>query len=233
MTRCGRFEAEALLRIEQGLPHDDHFATCPDCLEARAAYDRLRSGIASLGAELEPPAHWQVKTWQRIEERRTLRRRWRPWLLVGGLAAAVAAFALLRTPSADLAAASLRVELEVRGAARRGDDAHPGDRLRLRASTGGARHAELRVYRDDRELLLRCSGDEPPCSGSRKLIGGSLIGGGVIEAHFELDTVGRYQPLLLVGSRPFPAPGASLDGDIASAVAAGAEVRMGRAVDVR
>lgn len=232
MTRCGRFEAEALLRIEQGLPLDEHFATCPDCLEARAAYDRLRGGLASLDADLEPPARWQAHTWQRIEQRRTRRRRWVPWSIVGGLAAAVAAFALLLTPSANLAAASLRVEIETRGAPRRGDDAHPGDLLRLQASTGGARHAEVRIYRDDRELVLRCSADQQ-CTGAGVFSGGGVIEGGAIRANLELDAVGRYQPLLLVGRRPFPAPGAGLDGDIAAAVAAGAEVRMGRALDVR
>ncbi|HET9768095.1 MAG TPA: hypothetical protein VFS60_14670 [Thermoanaerobaculia bacterium] len=227
MTHCRRFEEEALLRIEQGLPLDEHFTTCPDCLAARAAYDRLRTGIASLDAALEPPARWQARTWQRIEERRARRRRWVPWTLVGALAAAVAAFALLRTPT-DLAAASLRVELEAHGAVRRGDEAHPGDRLRLRASTGGADYAELRVYRDDRELVLRCTGDRPPCTRSR-----GPMGGGSIRGQIELQMVGRYQPLLLVGPRPFPVAGAGLDADVAAAVASGAEVRMGRAVDVR
>src|SRR5687768_6688898 len=41
-TRCDRFEAEALLLLEQGQPLDEHFSSCSDCLEARAAYDRLR-----------------------------------------------------------------------------------------------------------------------------------------------------------------------------------------------
>ncbi len=228
VTRCGRFEAEALLAIEQGLPLDEHFGTCPDCRQARAAYERLRDGLASLDAELEPPPHWQARTWKWIAARRVRRRRWVPWTVVGGLAAALAALVLLRNPNANLTAASLRVELEARGATRRGDEAHPGDRLRLRASIGGARHAELRVYRDDRELVLRCSAEQPPCAAS-----GGWLRDRAIQAPVELDTVGRYQPLLLVGPRPFPGGGAGLDADVAAAVAGGAEVRMGRAVDVR
>lgn len=221
MTRCRRFEEETLLRIEQGLPLDEHFSTCPDCVAARAAYDRLRAELASLGAELEAPERWQAQTWQRIEARRTRRRRWQPWLLVGSLAAAVVAFALLRTPQADLPA-TLRVEVETGGTQRRGDEAHPGDHLTLQASTGGATHAELRVYRNDRELLLRCSAN-PPCVRS----------GRSLSAHLDLDAAGRYQPLLLVGPRAFPAPTGDLDGDTAAAVATGSEVELGHAIVVR
>ena len=66
MTKCDRFENEALLLLEQGQPLDEHFSTCPDCLAARAAYDRLRNGLSHLGEEGEPAPGWQARVWDRI-----------------------------------------------------------------------------------------------------------------------------------------------------------------------
>jgi hypothetical protein len=221
VSPCRRFEEEALLRIEQGLPLDDHFATCDECLAARAAYDRLRAGIAELGAELAPPERWQARVWQGIGARRARRFRWRPLVVAGGLAAALACVVLVRAPPRDVAA-SLQIEVEAGATSRRGEEARPGDSLALRAKTGGASHAELRVYRNDRELLLRCS-DQAPCTRERRGVAATLA----------LDAPGRYQPLLLVGERPFPAPAGELDGDATAAAAAGATVTLGREVIVR
>ena len=226
MSGCNRFAEEALLRIEQGLPLDDHFATCPDCLEARAVYERLRAGIASLESDLVPPARWQAEVWRRIEERRAQRRRWRVWMrprvLAAGLAAALAAFLLLRIPMADLGRVALRAEVQRGAAVLRGDEARPGDLLRLAATTGGATHAELRVYRNDRELLLRCA-DRQPC----------VRRGRSLRTVLALDAVGSYQSLLLVGEQPFPPPTADLDRDAAAALARGARVELGPAIVVR
>ncbi|HEV8631012.1 MAG TPA: hypothetical protein VGV61_11900 [Thermoanaerobaculia bacterium] len=222
MSRCNRFAEEALLRIEQGLPLDDHFATCPDCLEARAVYERLRAGIASLEGDLAPSPRWQAEVWRRIEARRARRRGWLPWVLATGLAAALAVLLLLRTPAGDLGSVSLRADVQRGAAVLRGDEARPGDLLRLVASTGGAAHAELRVYRNDRELVLRCA-DRQPCVRS----------GRSLRAIVALDAVGSYQPLLLVGEQPFPPPTADLDRDAAAALARGARVELGPAVVVR
>jgi hypothetical protein len=220
VSHCHRFEDEALLRIELELPLDEHFATCPDCRAAREAYDRLRAGLAALGAEAAPPPDWRARVWQEISSRRSRRRRWRPWLLAGGLAAAAIAALLVRTPQHD--AAALAGEVRPGASGRRGAEAHPGDVLVLRATTGGARHAELRVYRNDRDLVLRCPGD-PPCLRDRRLIGAELA----------LDLAGRYQPLLLVAEGALPDPGGELDLDAAAAAKAGATVTLGREVVVR
>jgi hypothetical protein len=224
VTSCDRFETEALLRLEQGLPLDEHFATCPDCLEARASYDRLRKGLGALGERHEPPARWQERVWEALEERRARRsRRWWLWSVVpAGVAAALAAFLLVRTPGEPL---SVSLQLEVRegeGAVRRGLEAQPGDQLLLRATAGGAQHAELRVYRNDSDLILRCS-DEPPCS--RR--------GDSLEAMLDLQTVGRYQGLLFTSTAPIPPPVSDLDGDAGAALAAGAEIEIGPDVVVR
>ncbi|HWN40663.1 MAG TPA: hypothetical protein VNW71_00490 [Thermoanaerobaculia bacterium] len=219
-TRCDRFESEALLLLEQGQPLDEHFSSCSDCLEARAAYDRLRGGFSSLGKEDEPPADWQARVWEQIERRKERRRRWAPWWSVPVGMAALAALFLIWIPGQR--PASLQVEIESGATVRRGAEAHPGDLLRLAGATGGARHSELRVYRNDTELILRCS-TEPPCSRRR----------GELTASVVLDGVGRYQPLLLLSEDPLPDIVSNLDTDTDAALNTGAEIEMGSEVVVR
>jgi len=134
--------------------------------------------------------------------------------------AALLAFFVIRAPAPG--PTGLRVEVESSASVRRGVEAHPGDLLRLAASTGGDRHAELRVYRNDSELVLRCS-TEPPCSRS----------GGELRAAVVLDGVGRYQPLLVVSGKALPASASDLDADTRAALAAGADVELGTEVVVR
>lgn len=222
MTACDRFEAEAILRLERGLALDEHFTTCPDCLAARAAYDRLREGLASLGEQHQPPARWQERVWRAIEERQR-KPRWRwPWIVAPvGLAAALAAFLLVRLPSPS--PASLHLEVVAGGAAvRRGVEAQPGDRLSLEATTGGAQYAELRIYRNDAELVMRCS-TEPPCSRHGEELRAAMV----------VDGVGRYQSLLLFSKNPLPAVVSNLESDTGAALAAGAEIELGPEVVVR
>lgn len=221
MTRCGRFEAEALLRLEQGLPLDEHFSACPDCREARAAYDRLREEIAAAGADEAPSPEWQARVWERIEQRRESgRRRW-AWLLMPAAAAAVALLLLVNVPGRPQPP-SLHLEIVAGETVHRGTDAKPGDRLVLRAETGGATHAELRIYLNDVDLLLRCSG-EPPCT----------LEDGTLRAAFELGTLGSYQPMLLFSKKPLPKGGEGLDRDAGAALAGGAEMVLGPKVVVR
>jgi hypothetical protein len=221
MSRCDRFEAEAVLLLEKGLPLDEHFSACPDCLAARVFYDRLHQRLATLGEGDQPPVGWQAGVWERIEQRRG-RRRWRPWwgLVPAALAASLAVALFVRTP--EPVPAFLKAEIEAGPSVQRGDEAKPGDSLRLTASTGGARHAELRVYRNDAELVLRCS-TESPCS--RK--------GEDLQATVVLDGIGRYQPLLLFSKSPLPKASAQgLDADTETALAAGAEVELGKEIVV-
>lgn len=225
MTRCDRFETEGALRLEQGLPLDDHYETCPDCTAAREAHERLRAGIAALGAEHEPPPGWQARVWERIEERKERRRRHRPWLLwmvpaVAGAAAVLIVLFLLR-PSPE-APPSLVAQIESGDTVRRGEEAQPGDLLRLSAATGDAPYAELRVYRNDAEMVLRCS-TESPCTRQ----------GSSLTATLALEGVGRYTPLLLHSEKPLPEGGGDLDTDTREALDAGAEIELGADVDVR
>ena len=226
MSPCDRFEAEGLLLLEQGLPLDEHFATCPDCLAARAAHERLSAEIASLGFEDEPPVGWQARVWERLDQRRERRRPWwtgwRGWMVPAGavVAASLAALLLIRTPQPR--PPSLSAEVQAGATVRRGGEAQPGDLLRLTATTGGARHVELRVYRNDTELVLRCS-TERPCS--RR--------GDEVRATVLLDAVGRYQPLLIRAEKNLPSSVSGLEKDTSAALAAGADVRLGSEIAVR
>lgn len=224
MTQCDRFESEGLLRLEQGLPLHGHFETCPDCLAARAAYDRLQEEIAAAGEQYEPPAYWQSRVWAAVEARRERPLRpWR-WLWVpAGLAAALlVVFVIGRRPEGPMLAA-LQVEIGAGpGAVRRGDETHPGDRLILRATPGSATYSELRVYRHDTELVLRCS-SELPCARQ----------GDELRATLVLDALGSYQSLLLLSEKPLPEPSSDLDRDADAALAAGAEIRFGREIRVQ
>src|SRR5262249_15949993 len=224
MSQCLRFATEAILRLEQNPPRADHFATCPECLAARAAYDRLREEIAALGERQEAPEHWKARVWEAIEERRRSRSRWLPWTLVPvGLAAALALFFVPQITRQSPSPASLTVEVQAQHAViRRGTEAQPGDRLMLRATTGGTLNAELRVYGNDRELVLRCS-NEPPCTRQDDKLRAAL----------NLDTVGTYQPVLLISRRPLPRSACCLEEDTSAALAAGAEVELGQEIVVR
>lgn len=219
---CDRFEAEGLLRLEQGEPLGEHFATCPDCREARAAYERLRQDIAGIGADDDPPAGWEARVWTRIEERKR-KPRW-IWFLTPVGAAALAAtlfFAVPRTPSAP----SLVQEVVAGGPVRRSAGARPGDRLDLRAETAGSVHAELRIYRNGRDLVLRCPSDggDPSCRREE----------GEIRASLTFQVVGEYQAMLVLGQEPLPPPGKGLDPDAGAAFDHGARVLVGDQISVR
>lgn len=224
MSACRRFEEEGLLRLVQGLPLDEHFATCPDCLAERAVYERLQREIATAGEGIEPSPGWEAQLWAAVEERRSRRRLlggW--WLLLPAAAAVLLAIVLLRPWAPPPARLALAVEVETgAGAVRRGAEAHPGDRLRLRAATGEAAHAELRVYRNERRRVLRCS-TEPPCRRGR----------GTLEAGVILPAIGSYQSLLLTSDRPLPEAGAGFDADVEEALEAGARATLGPEIEVR
>jgi hypothetical protein len=216
---CDRFETEGLLRLERGEPLGEHFATCPDCLEARALYERLRQDIAGIGADGEPPTDWEARVWARIEERR-VKPRW-IWFLAPMGAAALAAtlfFAMPRTPSSP----SLVQEVVAGGPVQRATGARPGDRLDLRAEAAGSLHAELRIYRNGSELILRCPGG-PSCQHD----------GDELSAALTFPSAGDYQAVLVLDDEPLPLPGKGLDPDAGAAFAQDAQVLLGDEVSVR
>jgi hypothetical protein len=238
MRKCTRFTTEGLLRLEQGEPLDKHFDTCPDCRTERRVYEHLRRAIAQVGAHLEPPPGWSGRVWEAIdvdgkrvavpasELRPSVGR-----LLAGfpvRILASAAAMVLVAVAIATVwlystpAEISLTSRVVVEQSTRRGDDAHPGDILQLRANTGGARFADLRVYLNSAQLVVGCS-SEFPCRRS----------GDSIELDLQLESVGTYQAVLFLAPGPLPESTEDLDRDAGAALEMGARVEPGVQIVVR
>lgn len=222
-STCNRFEEEALLRREQGLRLDAHFDTCPACDAARASYEQLYDGLRDLGRAHAGRPDWQARVWAGIARRPVRRPGPRLWWIAMPVAAAAAGSFLLLRPPPGPAGPALALALQPTGRdieATRGDHAKPGDTLAIHILTGGAAQAELRVYRDEHELIVRCT-DEPPCT--RR--------GDEITAAVVLGERGRYHVAFLHGAQSLPAPTQQLDQDLVAARAAGAAVNL-RDLDV-
>lgn len=226
MTMCDRFETEALLHLEQGLPLDEHFSTCPDCVRARATYERLEQEIATVAEDLRPSTGWQTQVWATVEQRSN--RSWYPLRWTAGAAALAATVALVvfvpwraRSPPAP----SVQVNIEAQSARTlRGEGAQPGDRLTLAATVGDFTYGELRVYFNDADLLLRCSEEEPPCK----------VEDGRLEASLPLPWVGSYQSLLILADGPLPELASEgLNADVGKALDAGAQVEFAEEIHVQ
>jgi hypothetical protein len=95
----------------------------------------------------------------------------------------------------------------------------PGDELVFDASTGGAAHAEVRLYREDRELVLRC----PP---------GCTREGDRVKGRVPLPSVGRYQAYVVASDRPLPEPAPTLAEDTERLLREGARVSLGQPAQV-
>lgn len=229
-TPCTRFEQEGLPALLRGEALDEHFTTCAECRVQRARYGEIEQDLAALGASDRPPPDYQARVWARIAQRRAAEQSARPWYrrwwwLVLPIPAALAALLPLPRAPRDR---PLRPVLGYAVAPRpdappmRGQAARPGDVLSLEATTAGNRVAELRVYRGDRALVLRCT-TEPPCERQ----------GDALSAAIELPGRGDYHVLLLTSSTPLPAPLPALAQDIAAAEQAGAVVERGPPLVVR
>jgi hypothetical protein len=228
MTRCDRFEREALLRLEQGLPLDDHFNTCPDCQNARTFYDRLQRDIASLGP-VKGALNWQRGVWNKVlpTQRVASASRWR-YTATAAIAAAIVAAIAVPQLLRESITPTIRAEIiEAGGQIQRGEIAPGspvvlGSRLQFSASTGGAPYAELRVYRNDDQLILQTSHT-----------GRSAAANEVIRATLLLDAVGRYQPVLFVSNDIIPPPSGKRDDDYAAGVNTGGRPVLGAEIVVR
>ena len=219
---CRRFESEALLLLEEGRPLPEHFATCADCLRAQAAYQQLRAALEKPLASA-PRDGWEARVMQAVDAAPPARTRWQEsrWLAAGSAlaAAAVVVIALrVREPDEPL---GISAQVTAGPAGLRGASAHPGDRLQLEAKIGRARHAELRVWRDGRELVMRCSGTTIgtgfSCLHKPRALAGEL----------RLPSVGTFQATVAIGDdAPLPPPAATLAEDSARLLAAGARLLL-------
>jgi hypothetical protein len=226
VSTCLRFEEEALLRLEQGLPLESHFSTCPDCQAARATYERLQHDIASL-ERVEPPAGWEKGVWDNIAAPKPFIRQTH-WIWPFGWAVAAALVAVILLPPLFQrgGAPTLRANIQAgTGPIRRGETAAQspvalGSVLNLSATAPGARYVELRVYRNADQLILQTSRV------------GKAAHDEILRATLLLDAVGEYQPALFVSSHAIPSPSDSRDSDYATARSAGAEVILGSPISV-
>jgi hypothetical protein len=80
----------------------------------------------------------------------------------------------------------------------------------------GARHQAIWVYRDDRELLLSCPGDDAQC----------ITAHGDLAIRYRLPTSGRFTIISLGSSDAIPPPQPSYEEAIVAARTAGASYRL-------
>jgi len=122
------------------------------------------------------------------------------------------------------AVAALRLDVSVlQGAGGlRGGEAKPGDRLSLVAEVGQVRYAELRVFREERQLIFRCPPESSSCQRQAMRL----------EAQAPLPSVGRYQVLLAVSERPLPPPTGSFAEDSAALLNSGAKLQVSTPIQV-
>jgi hypothetical protein len=218
---CDRFERERLADVGDAAG-DEHLATCASCRAAAGRYARVAGLVADAGRERPLPDGWDERLLARLVTDRRRRPRWIVPAAAVAVVAAAAVAALLLWPDPGPPSVALAARIEEGAGGRRAAVPRPGDRVAIDARTGRWRHAELRLYRNDRELAARCA-DAPPCRRD----------GDRLSATFALDAVGRYRVLLVVGNDRAPEPsGAGLDAD-ATAAAGGGEVRLGAPIDVQ
>jgi hypothetical protein len=220
---CHRFEAEGIQLHEHEVAFEQHVEQCDECQAAGRGYARVRQALARLPAEGGPPPGWEARVFARIRRNQT--HRW-GWLWRPAAAASVVASAsLLVMLWPDRGLPGLEVEVrEGVGQTVRTLSAKPGDVLRVRASTAGHRHAELRVYRDG-VLELRCT-EKSPCLRER----------GRLSAEVPLSAVGRYESVLVLSDKALSQPPAEqlrrMSPDLDAAISAGAKIVTTGAVDV-
>jgi hypothetical protein len=224
---CDRLERDGddlLGHLGEDMPHVDE---CPDCRARLDGYERLAGLLA--GESTRPlPEGWKERTRARIQQRASRRRRSFALVPAGAVAATMATLLLWPDPDPKLAVSVVPGPVQYRDAEEEPSSAsqplkaHKGDILKASSPRADAAHVELRVYRESREVMVRCPGDGAP----------TCKVGDVIELSWPLPSVGSYQVLWLASPSPLPPPSGGLDADMRAAREAGAVVDEGKPVDV-
>lgn len=221
MSHCERFEQEGLLILEQGGSLGRHFSECDDCRKSWHAYETIKKELGTMHQHLKAPSGWQDKVWQTIALREQGKRgRWK-WALAPLAAAAAGAFLIFGSLLPEDTPVSIDVSLQPSDAVTRGLNARPGDELVINAAVGDAAIAEILVYRNDSELVFRCS-DQLSCTRRGKRI----------SARFELGGIGNYQPILILSDSAIPQLTNQLDEDARIVLESGAKVELSEPISV-
>lgn len=188
--------------------------------------DRIVAALEKLGAEHEPPPGWEARVLAAVAPRR-------PWWRIAMPAlslAAAAALAILvwwrRPAPAPPVPLALVVQGE-RGAKVRGPmrsdsteeermERMVGDVVHIRTSGGSGQRA-LRIYRNERDLVVRCPG-----------AAGCRVSDGGITFDFKLDRAGEYMILAVASHGAMPELPGTYDEDTAAAIQDSAEWRERR-----
>lgn len=114
-----------------------------------------------------------------------------------------------------------------RGGQKPGLGVQPGDVIELTANRAGASSAEIRLYRNDVEVVFRCPDRAAlmPERGRTCFVRTQLLVGTV-----PVPSLGVYQPLLITSTRPFPEPTGNLQTDSARLLESGAAVILGPSI---
>lgn len=170
-----------------------------------------------------PPEGWQAEVFEAIDrEERVSTRRRRLYSIMPFAAAAIALLSWRRLSPAPEDAPAIGLEV-VPGEVARGGSVALGDTLRVRARLTGA--GELRVYRDEGEIVLRCPGDVG-CSERREGGQRSLLG------ELRLAAPGRYDVIVVSGGGVL-APAGRFADDLRAAQVSGAQITKEPPLNVR
>jgi hypothetical protein len=199
---------------------DAHLGTCAACASLHADIAQLRTQIGRLPASPPPPG-WQRAVWAQIAAKRqsSWRASWQKW--AAGILVPVAAAVMLAIvvkaarPRSDAVAPMLNAdavmlafvfEPDANRPRTRGDVA-VGDTVIFQATATAPLPpaTELRVYRDDAGVVLRCS-DQPPCQRQGKNL----------RVRMPITAIGRYRAMIVVSAIALPAPTGFLDDDLAA-----------------
>lgn len=228
MMTCNRFEEEGLETLLKGEPLDSHYDDCPACERARRDYDQLTSDLAALNRAAEPPDGWQAAVWREIrtnvpanDERPSRRRpigRLVRYAVPATLAAGLAGWLVLAPhrvkPGLEVVVRHSQTQVFRSGAA------NPGDRMEIRAETGG-REVALRVYDNQNRLYLDCTQDSA-----------CVVSEDEVRAELELDRRGSYHAFLFFSDEPIPDSTGDLDKDLEVALDLDVDFVKAEPVDV-
>jgi hypothetical protein len=223
-TDCDRFDARELLRQERGEPPDPHLGTCAVCQQRLARTEALRRALGQIPI-VKSTTSWEQAVWGKIATGGRRPQRRRLWVGLPVLLAAAGVILLVRSQGrspVEGTAPVLALAFEAGPERLRSGGPAVGATVVVDGTAVQHDHAELRIYRDDAGLLLRCS-TEPPCQRRDGRLG----------ARFTIPAIGRYRVLLLQAPVPLPPPGTGgYDRDVAAVTSVQSSVHVEQSFEV-